>query len=73
MDTETDVRNPHRLMLDLIERKIRLRAHQLYEERRGAPGSALSDWLQAEAEVLGTSILAPIYRRSHAEDPAFGD
>ena len=72
MDTETGAQNPHRLMLDFIERKIRLRAHQLYEERRGAPGSALSDWLQAEAEVLSTSILAPIYRRFHRADPAFG-
>jgi len=61
---ETDAQNLRRLMLDLIERKIRFRAHQLYELRRGAAGSALSDWLQAEAEVLDSSILAPIYRRS---------
>ncbi|MFZ3210399.1 MAG: DUF2934 domain-containing protein [Terriglobales bacterium] len=64
MDKGTYTREPQRLMLDLIERKIRLRAHQLYEERRDAAGSALSDWLQAEEEVLNTSILAPLYWRS---------
>ena len=72
MDKETDPEKPHRLMLDLIERKIRLRAHQLYEQRRDAAGSALSDWLQAEAEVLNSSILAPLYWRSRHGDQAFG-
>ena len=72
MDRETDTEKPHRLMLDLIERKIRLRAHQLYEQRRDAAGSALSDWLQAEAEVLNSSILAPLYWRSRHGDQAFG-
>ncbi|MGO9209905.1 MAG: DUF2934 domain-containing protein [Terriglobales bacterium] len=72
MDKETDTQKPQRLMLDLIERKIRLRAHELYEERRDAAGSALSDWLQAESEVLNTSILAPLYWRSRQGDEAFG-
>ena len=72
MDKETDTEKSQRLMLDLIERKILLRAHQLYEERRDAAGSALSDWLQAEAEVLNTSILAPIYWRSRQGDRVFG-
>lgn len=72
MDKGTDMQKPQRLMLDLIERKIRLRAHQLYEERPDAAGSALSDWLQAEAEVLNTSILAPLYWRSRQGDEAFG-
>ena len=71
MDMETDTQKPQRLMLDLIERKIRLRAQQLYEERRDAAGSALSDWLQAEAEVPNTSILAPLYWRSSQGDQAF--
>jgi len=72
VDKETDTQEPQRLMLDLIERKIRLRAHQLYEERRDGTGSALSDWLQAEAEVLNTSILAPLYWRSRHGDQVFG-
>ncbi len=72
VDKETDTQKPQRLMLDLIERKIRLRAHELYEERRDAAGSALSDWLQAESEVLNTSILAPLYWRSRQGDEAFG-
>lgn len=72
MDKKTDTQKPHGLMLDLIERKIRLRAHQLYEERRDADGSALADWLKAESEVLNTSILAPLYWRSRRRDQAFG-
>lgn len=72
MDKEPDTQKPQSFMLDLIERKIRLRAQQLYEERRDAAGSALSDWLQAEAEVLNTSILAPLYWRSRQGDQAFG-
>lgn len=51
-------------MLDLIERKIRLRAHNLYEERGYVEGHAVEDWLQAESEVLQSSILAPLYRRT---------
>ena len=38
---------------DIAER-IRERAYQLFEERGGELGHDLEDWLQAEAEVLGT-------------------
>lgn len=62
MDTGTGAQKLHGLMRDLIERKIRLRAHELYEERGHAEGLALEDWLRAESEVLKTSILAPLYR-----------
>jgi Protein of unknown function (DUF2934) len=34
------------------QEEIRRRAYQIYEERGGLNGSALQDWLQAEAEVL---------------------
>jgi hypothetical protein len=51
----------HGLMLDLIDRKIQLRAYQLYEERGCSDGHATEDWLTAEAEILKTSILAPLY------------
>jgi hypothetical protein len=55
-------------MLDLLERKIRLRARQIYEERGGADGQALEDWIKAESEILRTSILAPLWnRRQEAE------
>jgi len=64
MDRRTDMRELHGLMLDLIDRKIHLRAHELYQERGRAEGFALEDWLKAESEVLKTSILAPLYRRS---------
>jgi hypothetical protein len=56
----------HRLLLELIERKIAIRAYELYQARRDARGSALEDWLQAEDEVLGQSISAPLYHRRKA-------
>jgi hypothetical protein len=33
------------------EEQIRRRAHQIYLDRAGAPGSDLDDWLQAEQEI----------------------
>ncbi|HEV2173789.1 MAG TPA: DUF2934 domain-containing protein [Nitrospira sp.] len=33
------------------EDEIRKRAYELYLERNGEPGSALDDWLQAEADL----------------------
>ncbi len=50
-------------MVDLLERKIRLRARQLYEERGNVDGQALEDWIKAESEILKTSILAPLWNR----------
>jgi len=57
------------LLVELVERKIRARAQQLYEERGHVDGLALADWVQAEGEVLAKSILAPLYRRSRTERP----
>ena len=63
MDIETRRRKQQALMVRLVERKVRERAQQLYEERGEGEGQALGDWVQAEAEVLHKSILAPLYRR----------
>jgi hypothetical protein len=48
-------------MLELLERKIRLRARQLYDERGQVEGQELEDWIKAESEVLKSSILAPLW------------
>ncbi len=48
-------------MLSMLERKIRLRARQLYENRGEQDGRALDDWVQAESEVLKSSILVPLW------------
>lgn len=48
-------------MVELLERKIRLRARQLYEERGQVEGQDLEDWVRAESEVLKSSILAPLW------------
>ena len=44
----------HWLMLDLIERKIRLRTEQLYEKRGQADVRVFEDWLKAISEALAT-------------------
>jgi hypothetical protein len=64
VNRERRTQKHHGLMLDLITRKIRVRAHQLYQERGYMDGHAVEHWLEAESEVLKTSILAPLYRRS---------
>jgi hypothetical protein len=38
-----------------IEQRISERAYQIYLERGGDGGDPTSDWLQAEAEIRGTS------------------
>ena len=61
MDSEELTREPKKLMVNMVERKIRLRARQLYEERGMTDGKALEDWVKAESEVLKSSILAPLW------------
>jgi len=55
-------------MLQMVERKVRSRAKQLYESRGQEQGQDLQDWFQAETEVLENSILAPLYRRMKTSD-----
>jgi Protein of unknown function (DUF2934) len=38
--------------IDVREQEVRKRAYEIYEQRAGAPGSAVEDWLQAESEIL---------------------
>ncbi len=38
-----------------LEEEIRRRAYELYEARGWEDGHDLDDWLQAEAEVVGTT------------------
>ncbi|HLW85641.1 MAG TPA: DUF2934 domain-containing protein [Candidatus Sulfotelmatobacter sp.] len=57
-------------MAEMVERKIRRRARQLYDTRGQAEGSELKDWFEAESEVLGSSILAPVYRKVRVESAA---
>jgi len=63
VDRQRRKRKQNGLMLDVVEEKIRLRAHQFYEEHGREDGHDIDDWLHAESEVLKTSILAPLYRR----------
>jgi hypothetical protein len=62
------------LLQQFLERKIQLRAYEMYEQRGRADGRALDDWLQAEDEILGQSISTPFYqrRRPHAHSPLTG-
>ena len=63
MDIKTRRQKQQKLMVKLVERKVRSRAQQLYDQRGKAEGQALKDWVQAELEVVGKSILAPLYHR----------
>ena len=63
MDIETRRKKQQALMVQLVERKVRSRAKQLYETRGQEDGQELQDWFQAESEVLEKSILAPLYKR----------
>ncbi|MFZ0816613.1 MAG: DUF2934 domain-containing protein [Candidatus Sulfotelmatobacter sp.] len=67
MDRDTRRKKQQALMTELLERKIRLHAQRLYDQRGQAEGLALQDWVEAESQVLENSILAPLYRKSRAE------
>lgn len=66
MDISTRRKKQQQLMTDLLERKIRLHAQNLYDQRGEAEGSELDDWVRAESQVLEKSILAPLYRKTKA-------
>lgn len=68
MDLKTRREKQQKLMVQAVERKVRSRAQQLYETRGQVDGHALEDWVQAESDVLGNSILAPLYRRLKTEN-----
>jgi hypothetical protein len=68
VDIETRRQKQQKLMVQLVERKVRSRAEQIYNERGQGEGRALEDWVQAESEVLENSILAPLYRRLRTTD-----
>jgi hypothetical protein len=67
LDIDTRRTKQQALMTELLERKIRLHAQHLYDQRGQEEGLALQDWVEAESRVLENSILAPLYRRSRAE------
>ena len=67
VDSETRRKKQQALMVKLVERKVRSRAKQLYKTRGEVEGHALQGWVQAESEVVGNSVLAPLYRRLHSE------
>src|SRR5580658_2113790 len=68
VDIETRRKKQQTMMVQLVERKVRSRAKQLYETRGQEDGQALQDWFQAESEVLENSIIAPLYRRMRSGD-----
>jgi hypothetical protein len=67
VDIDTRRKKQQELMTELIERKIRLHAQHLYDQRGQVEGLALQDWVEAESQVLENSILAPLYRKTRLE------
>jgi hypothetical protein len=74
LDIETIRQKQQALMKQLVERRVRSRAQQLYESRGQGEGQDLQDWFQAESEVLQNTILAPLYRklRNTSQDESKG-
>ena len=64
MDSDTRRQKQQALITELIERKIRLHAQHLYDQRGQGEGLALQDWIEAESQVLENNILAPLYRKT---------
>jgi hypothetical protein len=73
LNPETRRKKQQALMTELLERKIRLHAQHLYDQRGQQEGLALQDWFEAESRVLENSILAPLYRKSRQENPPSSD
>jgi Protein of unknown function (DUF2934) len=67
VDIHTRRQKQQALMTELLERKIRLHAQHLYDQRGPAEGTALQDWVEAESKVLENSILAPLYRKTRED------
>jgi hypothetical protein len=63
VDIETRRKKQQKLMVTLVERKVRSRAQQLYESRGQEQGQDLQDWFQAESEVLDNNAIGTFYRR----------
>jgi hypothetical protein len=63
MDIETRRLKQQKFIVQMVERKVRARAEQLFNQRGREEGQALEDWLKAEAEIIDNSIIAPLYRR----------
>jgi hypothetical protein len=72
LDINTRRKKQQALMTELLERKIRLHAQHLYDQRGQQEGQALNDWVEAESRVLENSILAPLYRKSRESSPEAG-
>jgi Protein of unknown function (DUF2934) len=69
VDTETRRKKQKALMKQMLERKVRSRAKELYESRGQAEGQDLQDWFQAESEASDNSTIASLYLRSNADKP----
>jgi len=73
VDIEKVRQKQQELMVRMMERRVRERAQQLYEERGQIEGQALGDWVRAESEVLENSIVAPLYKRLRGQEADLSD
>jgi hypothetical protein len=69
VDIETRRKKQQALMVQLVERRVRTRAQELYETRGQGEGQDLQDWFQAESEILDNNVIAPLYRRLKSSIP----
>jgi hypothetical protein len=55
MKTRSITNPAARIRTPELEEQIRVRAHEIYEQRGRDEGHDIDDWLQAEAELTGKS------------------
>lgn len=67
VDIETRRKKQKALMRQMLERKVRSRAQEIFESRGQAEGKDLQDWFQAESELIENSTIASLYIRSKPE------
>jgi hypothetical protein len=60
MKTRSTTNPAARIRTPDLEEQIRVRAHEIYEQRGRDEGHDMDDWLQAEAELTGNSKAAAV-------------
>jgi len=63
MDNVTRTRERQKLLVEMLERRIRQRARQLSEERGQIEGRETDNWVRAESEILKSNVLAPLWNK----------
>lgn len=59
--------------VEVAPERIRARAYEIFQARNGAPGDAVSDWLQAERELNREALGATADAKEESRTRARGE